>query len=201
MPPSEESILSNFLLTPSLLPTIISLEKFTELFPAKLRSHPQVKTLYRELQQLRAQDVDLVRENIDRELGRGERQKQELKNAQKSPGVSGMDHQDLLEADMDVHLFGQPSKTAPEHLHSLQSLLPEMQHACSSLEKETETTELETTRILGELNDVVSELSDLRYGKFNKPTGASNSAVEEAIGGLKRLEDAAKRVSASGRQE
>src|SRR5438034_7982202 len=112
MPPSEESILTNFLLSPSPLRTLIPLEKFTELFPKRLRSHAQIKVLYWELQHLRAQDIDLVRENIAREVKRGERQKEELRTARAATGVAGMDHKDQLEMDMDIQLFGQPSTTA-----------------------------------------------------------------------------------------
>ncbi|KAK2748856.1 hypothetical protein FQN55_003998 [Onygenales sp. PD_40] len=191
MAPSEESIWTNFLLSPSPLPTIISLEKFTELFPKRLQSHPQIRVLYRELQHIRSQDIDLVRENIDKEIRRGERQKEELRIAKHATGISGMDKHDKMEMDMDVLLFGQPpDASSAENMHTLDSLLPEMENACASIEKEIEATDAEAARIMAELTSVVGELSDLRYGRFNKPAGVATNFVGETIKGLKELESA-----------
>ncbi|ODH45451.1 hypothetical protein ACO22_00021 [Paracoccidioides brasiliensis] len=174
MPPSEESILTNFLLSPSPLPTIISLEKFTDLFPRRLRSHPQIRVLYRELQHIRAQDLDLVRENIDRELKKGERQREELRIAKQATG-----------------LFGQKEPTiSADDMHTLSSLLPEMENARALMEREIKAADAESQRIFVELTSTVGELSELRYGKFNKPAGVATNAVEEAIRGLKELESA-----------
>ncbi|EEQ84945.1 uncharacterized protein BDCG_08214 [Blastomyces dermatitidis ER-3] len=191
MAPSEVSILSNFLLSPSPLPTLISLSKFTELFPRHLRSHPQIRVLYRELQHIRSQDLDLVRENIDREIQRGERQREELRNAKQLTGVSGMDKTDKLEMEMDIQLFGQREPAiSPEDLHTLASILPEMGKACSSMEQEIEAADAEAARIFAELSSTVGELSELRYGKFNKPAGVATNAVDDGIRGLKELENA-----------
>ncbi|PGH27272.1 hypothetical protein AJ80_00982 [Polytolypa hystricis UAMH7299] len=190
MAPSEESILINFLLSPSPLPTVITLEKFTELFPKRLRAHPQIRVLYRELQHLRTQDIDLVQENINKELRRGERQKQELRNAKAATGVSGMNRHDAMEIDMDIHLFGQAPNPSSNDCHSLETLLPEMERACSHMEKEIEVTEAEAASIMTELNAVVGELSDLRYGKLNKPPGVADDIVNETVKGLKKLEAA-----------
>lgn len=78
MPETEQTILSNFLLPPAPLPSIISLEKFRELFPRSQRSNPQVDHLYRELQGLRALDIGNVKRNISREVKRGERQRRQV---------------------------------------------------------------------------------------------------------------------------
>ncbi|EEH20874.1 hypothetical protein PABG_03105 [Paracoccidioides brasiliensis Pb03] len=191
MPPSEESILTNFLLSPSPLPTIISLEKFTDLFPRRLRSHPQIRVLYRELQHIRAQDLDLVRENIDRELKKGERQREELRIAKQATGVSGLDKNDKLEMDIAIQLFGQKEPTiSADDMHTLSSLLPEMENARALMEREIKAADAESQRIFVELTSTVGELSELRYGKFNKPAGVATNAVEEAIRGLKELESA-----------
>jgi centromere-localized protein 2 len=131
-----------------------------------------------------------VRENIAREVKRGERQKEELRTARAATGVAGMDHKDQLEMDMDIQLFGQPSTTAADHRHSLRSLLPEMERACASMEKEIESAEAEAAAILAELTARTGELSDLRYGKFNKPSGIAGDIVDEAIRGLNKLEEA-----------
>jgi len=191
MAPSEESILSKFLLSPASLPTVISLQKFTELFPKRLRSHPQIKVLYRELQQLREQDIDLVNENIDKEVRRGEKQKAELRKALTATGVDGINEVDQREMDMDLQLFGQTSSRHPDEFHTLSSLLSEMEAACTGLEREIAVIESETTATLAELNTIVGDMSDLRYGKLNKP----GDVVGEAIKGLKSLEDSCNRAS------
>lgn len=197
-PPSEESILTNYLLLPSPLPTAISLEKFTELFPKKFRSHPQVRTLYRELQQLRAQDVAFVRENIDKEIKRGERQKHDIKNASVRSEVAGMERHDQVETAMDVHLFGQPLDAPPDSMKSLEALLPDMERCCASMEKEIDGMGTETAEILSHLSTVVGGLSDLRYGKLNKPGGAHSDFADETVKGLKKLEDACNGTETDG---
>lgn len=200
MAPSEESILANFLLSPSSFPTAISLEKFTKLFPRRLQSHPHIRTLYRDLQQLRAEDIDLVQENIYREVKKGEKQKEELRNAQTATGITGMSDSDKMEIDMDVKLFGQPSgQTArPEDLHTLESLLPEIERACLTMEKSIESMDKEASNIRAQLTSTVEGLSDLRYGKFDTTANVDNSVADEVIKGLKNLEDSCNRTSTSG---
>jgi centromere-localized protein 2 len=78
MPPTESSILSQTLLTPAPLPTILPLPKFTALFPSASRSHPQIPLLYRELQHQRALQIDQVRKNITAEAKLGEKQRREI---------------------------------------------------------------------------------------------------------------------------
>jgi centromere-localized protein 2 len=64
---AETEILSSFLLSRAGLKDIISLRAFTELFPRDKRSNPQIKLLYRELQQLRERQVAQVRRKIQHE--------------------------------------------------------------------------------------------------------------------------------------
>lgn len=192
MTPSEESILANFLLSPAPLPSVISLEKFADLFPKKLRSHPQVRTLYRELQHIRAQDIALVKENIEREIKNGEKQKEELRQAGANNAVSTLDAKDQMEIDMDIQLFGQPLAKSPEDSHTLQTLIPEMQRAITALEREIEADEKESSATFAQLTTIVGGLSDLRYGKFNTVPGADNTVAEEVVRGLNHLEDVCK---------
>ncbi|KAF3481332.1 uncharacterized protein GIQ15_04091 [Arthroderma uncinatum] len=191
MAPSEESILMNFLLSPSPLPTAISLEQFTKLFPKQLQSHPQIRTLYRDLQYLRAQDIDLVRENIQAEIKSGEKQKEELKNAQLNSGVTGMSRGDKVEADMDIQLFGNKDLliTRPEDHHSLDTLLVDMERACAAMESSIKSADAETSELASQITAAVGELSDLRYGKLNTPPGVENTLRDDIIMGLKRLEE------------
>lgn len=78
MPETEQTILSNFLLSPAALPSIISLKKFTDLFPTSQRSNPQIEHLYRELQRLRSVYIEDVKRHISREVKRGERQRRQV---------------------------------------------------------------------------------------------------------------------------
>ncbi|KAK1139321.1 hypothetical protein N8T08_001092 [Aspergillus melleus] len=191
MAPSEASILSNFLLTPASLPTVMSLQKFTELFPKRLRSHPHIRVLYRELQQLREQDMDLVNENIDKEIDQGEIQKADLRKAMMEAGVDGLSADDQREMGLDIQLFGQTSTAAPREYHSMPSLLSAMEAACSSIEQDIESVDKDASNLFSELNSTVGELSDLRYGKMQGPAGTTGEeVVNEAIKGLRNLEDA-----------
>lgn len=189
MTPSEESILTNFLLSPATLPSVISLEKFAELFPKKLRSHLQIRTLYRELQHIRAQDVAIVKENIARETRNGEKQKEELRQASANKGVSNFDDKDQMEIDMDVHLFGQPLIKSPEDSHIFDTLIPEMQCAVIALKQEIEANEKDISATYAQLTTTVGELSDLRYGKLNTTPGTDTTVAEDVVNGLNHLED------------
>jgi len=71
MAPTEQQILTNYLLAPAQLPTIISLEEFTALFPRALQSSPRVRSLYRDLQAQRSALVDAVSEEIAAEAKHG----------------------------------------------------------------------------------------------------------------------------------
>ncbi|KAL2835174.1 Ctf8-domain-containing protein [Aspergillus cavernicola] len=189
MAPSEPSILSNFLLSAASLPTIMSLQQFTELFPKRLRSHPHIRVLYRELQQLREQDMDIVNENIDREVRQGDSQKAELRRSLAKTGVDGADLNDQREIDMDVQLFGQTSASSDEY-HSVPSLLSAMETACTSIEQEIAGVDRDAATLLSELNSTVGGMSDLRYGKMHGSVGPTDEeVVSEAIRGLDNLED------------
>ncbi|KAL3452502.1 Cnl2/NKP2 family protein-domain-containing protein [Aspergillus insuetus] len=197
MAPSEPSILANFLLAAASLPTILSLKQFTELFPKRLRTHPHIRVLYRELQQLREQDMDIVNENIDREVRQGESQKAELRKSIAKTGIDGADPNDQREMDMDVQLFG-PTSASSDQVHSVSSLLSAMETASASVEHEIAAVDEEAAALLSELNSTVGDLSDLRYGKMHGSVGATDDeVVSEAIRGLVNLEDACYRKSAT----
>ena len=189
MAPSEESILSNFLLSPASLPSAMSLEQFTEMFPKRLRSNPQIRSLYRELQQLREQDMDLINQNIDQESKQGEQQKAELQNALKQAGVDGQSKDDQREMDLDTQMLGQSSSSSADDFHSVASLLSAMESACDTIEQEIDHVDKSASTLLEALNATVGDLSDLRYGKMQGPAGDANEVVDEAIKGLKNLED------------
>ncbi|KAI9869898.1 MAG: hypothetical protein M1830_004951, partial [Pleopsidium flavum] len=102
MAPTEESILSNFLLLPAALPTFITLQKFTELFPKSQRSHPQIRLLYRELQYLRGLQTDEIQRNIAKEVKRGERQQREVVKVRRKTEKHEMEGIDVREIEMET---------------------------------------------------------------------------------------------------
>ncbi|KAL4919979.1 Ctf8-domain-containing protein [Aspergillus aurantiobrunneus] len=190
MAPSETSILSNFLLSAASLPTVMSLQQFTELFPKRLRTHSHIRVLYREIQQLREQDMDIVNENIDKEVRQGDSQKAELRKSIAETGVDGADLNNQREMDMDVQLFG-PTSVSSNDYHSVSSLLSAMETACASIEREISGVDTEAASLLSELNSTVGEMSDLRYGQMHGSVGTTDEeVVSEAIRGLNNLEDA-----------
>lgn len=188
MAPSEQSILSNFLLSPAPLPTMISLQMFTNFFPKHLRNHPHIRTMFRELQQVREQDMDQVNENIDREVKLGEQQQAELQKARLAQGVDA-DGDEQREADMDLHLFQQIFQ-GPEATHNVGSLIVSMERCRDMIALETADLEDEEQRLVKELEANVGNLSDLIYGKVQGPAGTANNVADEAITGLRTLEDA-----------
>lgn len=71
MASTEASILEDFLLPPSSLPSIVSFEKFSDLFPRSQRSSPHIKHLYEELNNLRSRDIEQVKIQITSEAKKG----------------------------------------------------------------------------------------------------------------------------------
>ena len=102
MAPTESTLLANFLLPPAPLPTILSLQKFTDLFPKTQRSNPQIRVLYRELQHIRALDTDEVQRNIAQEGKRGERQRWEVVKARRKADREDMERVDLREIELET---------------------------------------------------------------------------------------------------
>lgn len=68
---AEAEILSSFLLSRAALRDIITPRGFADLFPKDKRSNPQVRILYRELQQARTRQCDRVQRSIQQEARQG----------------------------------------------------------------------------------------------------------------------------------
>jgi centromere-localized protein 2 len=98
---AETEILSSFLLSRAGLKDIISLRAFTELFPRDKRSNPQIKLLYRELQQLRERQVAQVRRKIQHEAIAGFNQRKAA--AQRKEKDERIDDENM--AGIEVRLF------------------------------------------------------------------------------------------------
>jgi centromere-localized protein 2 len=108
MPPTESQILSHFLLPPATLPAVLTLRKFTDLFPPSLRSNDQIPVLYRELQHQRGIDVDDVKANITNEVKKGDRQRREVAEARRrkeDEGDADMAENMDLGIEVEVSIF------------------------------------------------------------------------------------------------
>lgn len=192
---TEAQILKSYLLNPASFPTIITLDEFKDLFPANQQSHPQVKLLYRDLQFLRTVDTDLIEENIARECRDGERQRREMYRALYQQPQLGRQRQGQLNGEKDVQvddvLYGQTGSVPKRKKgHTKESLLKEMEDTLRYLEVDALVAKREADKLLGQIRETVGGLSDLRYGKFARSSGAENGLEAEVVKSLKSLEDA-----------
>ena len=72
-----------------------------------------------------------------------------------------------------------------------------MEAACADIEAEIAAMEVESRGILAEMESTVGELSDLRYGRFSRPSGGADTVVQDVLEGLQRLREASDGVGAS----
>ncbi|OCK88620.1 uncharacterized protein K441DRAFT_668699 [Cenococcum geophilum 1.58] len=187
MSPSENSILTNFLLPPAPLPAIISLRQFTELFPRAYQSNPHVKVLYQELQHQRVIDIDDVKRGIATEVKRGEKQRRQISRTRRKLNqeyVAGIGGQEAL---IEAELFGNAAKPPTTQRHTGQTIIPEMGHACADIEAEISTMEAEAESLLAEISTTIGDLSDLRYGRFTRIGGLGEDLGQDVLGAIKRL--------------
>lgn len=82
-PPTETTMLANYLLVPAQLPAIISLKEFTDLFPRVQQYSPQIRRLYRDFQIQRNALADDIASNIENEARRGKVLRREILRARR----------------------------------------------------------------------------------------------------------------------
>ncbi|CAK7563184.1 MAG: hypothetical protein SEPTF4163_001046 [Sporothrix epigloea] len=184
MAPSEASILEQFLLAPSHLPTILPLDDFVLLFPRALQSSPQVRALYRDLQRQRNAVIDAVAAEIDDEVARGRiLRRHALRARLRADAQEDTAGDDELLIERFVATSGPPigtsgigparrSKTGvrgESSTHTLSSIIPELDAAILELESEVQQLDEEEARLLSLVQQQVGSLSDLRYGRFANP--------------------------------
>ncbi|RBR03954.1 uncharacterized protein FIESC28_11655 [Fusarium coffeatum] len=185
MAPTEAELLANYLIQPSTLTAITTLEQFKALFPRPLQSSPQVRSLFRDLQAQRADVLDQVAENIADEAKRGLAMRREVVRAKREAEREDID----AEIEIERALFGDASGAASAK-HTLHSAIPELEGAVGALEAEIEKLQEEEAALLESVQQTVGALSDLRYGKF------SNGQIsDEVIDGLKHVEAACENKS------
>ncbi|KAL3427183.1 cnl2 nkp2 family protein [Phlyctema vagabunda] len=181
MAPTEETILSTFLLPPAPLPAIISLKAFSEYFPKAQQSSPVVRVLYRDLQHQRARLVDAVTRDIVTEAKRGNVQRRAVIQTRRAAERTELDD----EVEVEQALFGQTSNLPFFKPHTLKSILPDLESAVEDVEDEVRRLEEEAEALLLEMKSTIGNLSDLRYGRL-----ANGKLREQVLEGLQSLESA-----------
>lgn len=184
MAPKESTLLSDFLLVPADLRNILTLEQFTDIFPQSQRDSPAIKSLYQELRRLRQEDIDIVQGRIADEVKKSKSLRQKAMRERKQNDQEAVAGLDPVALDMEDELAGNNSRRKP---HTLQTICPALQVASKSIEVEIQELETEVANALAEVQEVVGDLSELRYGKFSKSADGSDIS-EEALATLKRLQ-------------
>jgi centromere-localized protein 2 len=64
-----------------------------------------------------------------------------------------------------------------------------MEKACQELEEDIEALEKEATLVLEDIKATVGDLSDLRYGKFNRVSGIQDDMGQDTVQSLRTLEN------------
>ncbi|KAH7039957.1 Cnl2/NKP2 family protein-domain-containing protein [Microdochium trichocladiopsis] len=181
MAPTEASILENYLLLPARLPSIISLQEFTALFPKTQQSSPHIRSLYRDLQQQRNAAVDEVADNIDAEArGVSRSLRRELVRARLEAEHEERDD----EIEIERALFGPTSNLVSAKPHHLMTILPEMEAAVADMEAEIKKLEEDEAALLKSVKQTVGSLSDLRYGRLG-----NTKLRTESLEALRTMQD------------
>ncbi|RYP70912.1 hypothetical protein DL771_005162 [Monosporascus sp. 5C6A] len=180
MAPNEATILSNYLLLPARLPNIVTLQEFTSFFPKSQQSSPQIRTLYRDLQQQRNAIVEGVAENINAQIKQGKALRRQVIKERREAEQEEQDD----EIEIERTLFGPTSNIIRPKSHDLLSILPELEDAANDMEQELQKLEQEEAALLESVKQTVGNMSDLRYGRL-----ANSKLRTEVLDGLQGLRD------------
>ncbi|KAL2132374.1 hypothetical protein VTI74DRAFT_3884 [Chaetomium olivicolor] len=181
MAPTEQEILSNYLLVAAQLPAIISLQEFVALFPRQLQSSPQIRSLYRDLQSQRNVVVDEVAEQIEEEVKRGKAMRRAVIRSKRDAEAQEQD--DEVEIEKMLGNWSEPKNAK----HTLATILPDMEGAIGELEAELQLLEEEEAALLASVKQTVGAMSDLRYGRL-----ANAQLPEQVLDGLADLQEICK---------
>ncbi|KAI9158589.1 hypothetical protein HJFPF1_06587 [Paramyrothecium foliicola] len=180
MAPTESEILTNFLLQPAALTSIVTYEQFEALFPRALHGSSQLRTLFRDLQAQRNAVLDVVATNIAAEVKRGNAMRREVIRARQQTEGEEVDG----EIEIERALHGANSAAKPAK-HSLSSIIPDIDAAVTALEAEIAKLSEDETKFQESVKHTIGGLSDLRHGKF-----ANNQLRDEVMDGLISLQEA-----------
>ncbi|KAF3052693.1 hypothetical protein E8E11_006672 [Didymella keratinophila] len=183
MPSQEAKLLSDFLLAPAPLRDFMTLRQFTDIFPRSHRENTAVQDLYRELHQLREAEIEVVRNDITKEVKRSKQLRRAYARERRQMDDAHVAGTDPVALQMEEELSGHGRKTP----HTLQTVHSSIEDACQSLEAQIAEMEEENQRALAEVQEAVGALSDLRSGRFAQPASGEDLG-EEVLATLKRLE-------------
>ncbi|KAK4228318.1 Cnl2/NKP2 family protein-domain-containing protein [Podospora fimiseda] len=163
-PPTESQILTSYLLLPAQLPSIISLQEFTSLFPKSIQSScpQQIRSLYRDFQSQRNSLIDQVTESIADETKKSKAIRRHVLKAHHS----AQEEQDD-ELEIERMLGSVPKSQTPKH--SLETIIPGLEDAINELESQLQLHKEEEAALLAQLKQTVGTMSDLRYGRLANP--------------------------------
>ncbi len=94
-----------------------------------------------------------------------------------------------------TQFYGPTSNLPRNNSHTLATIIPELQSACGAVETEIADMETELETVREDVRTIIGDLSDLRYGRFNKAGGGADGVGQEVLDGLKRLQDICAEVS------
>lgn len=198
-PVSEASILSSYLLSSIDLPSFLTLQQFTALFPARDRTtkERQIRSLYRDLQHQRMTLSRKITANIERELQTAKQMRQtmvetraQMRGPDVQAGSSYADTMDTIELFSGAGGIGDgPARgdlNMDSQKHSCESLTAALEEASGFLESDFKAEEQRSAQLLAEIQGITSGLSDLRYGKMTHPS--AESVVQSVVEGLCELQ-------------
>ncbi|KAF2708452.1 hypothetical protein K504DRAFT_382112 [Pleomassaria siparia CBS 279.74] len=186
MSSQEITLLNNFLLAPAALRDFMTLQQFTEIFPPAQRSSPAVRELYAEINSLRQEDMDHVRQNIQAEVKRSKQLRREYAHERRLRDDTNVAGLDLVALKMEEELSGEARRKIP---HTPQTIYSAIEEACDNVEAEVVEMEEEIRRALEQVQDTVGDLSELRHGQFKQSANGEHIG-EEVLATLRRLEAA-----------
>lgn len=107
MAPTEDEILTNYLLQPAPLTSIVTFDQFKALFPRQLQNSQQLRTLFRDLQAQRGNLVDTVSASIEVEAQRGQAMRRQVLQQQRQADKEEVDGE--IEIERAVRISKQSS--------------------------------------------------------------------------------------------
>lgn len=120
MPSQEAKLLSDFLLAPAPLRDFMTLRQFTDILPRSHRENPAVKDLYRELHRLREAEIEVVRNDITKEVKRSRQLRRayaQERRRTEDAHAAGIDPT-ALQMEEEVGVFGRQTSRAVANMQS-----------------------------------------------------------------------------------
>lgn len=102
MPPAESQVLTNYLIQPSSLTSILTFEQFQALFPPSLHASDGLRSLFRDLRAQRKAVLAQVSQNIADEVTRGNVMRKEVVKARRGAAAADEDPDGEVELERAV---------------------------------------------------------------------------------------------------